>query len=130
MNIVCVETFLTVTRTRTILQAANLLYVSQSTVSGRLKQLESELGVTLIERKKGMRGIELTEKGKLFVPLAERWVQLNKETSYFSRDDDERLLPLKPPEERLLPKLLDERDVLDERVVLDEREVFDERMGV
>lgn len=54
MNITCVETFLTVIRTRTISQAANILYVSQSTVSGRLKQLEEELGVTLIERKKGL----------------------------------------------------------------------------
>lgn len=111
MNIVCVETFLTVIRTRTISQAANILYVSQSTVSGRLKQLEDELGVTLIERQKGQRGIELTEKGKLFVPLAERWVQLEKETAYFSNDANESLLTIASSDSiisHIFPKLLHE----------------------
>ena len=111
MNITCVETFLTVIRTRTISQAANILYVSQSTVSGRLKQLEEELGVTLIERKKGLRGIELTEKGRLFVPLAERWVQLGKETAYFSRDASQSLLTIAASDSiisHIFPKLLQE----------------------
>lgn len=94
MNIVCIETFLTIARTRTISQAANILYVSQSTVSGRLQQLEDELGVILIERKKGMRGVDLTDKGKGFIPLAERWMKLSKETNYFSQDTSDIFLTI------------------------------------
>lgn len=92
MNFVCAETFLTVIHTHTISQAANELYVSQSTVSGRIKQLEEELGVTLIERKKGLRGVELTEKGKQFTLLAERYVQLEKEIGYFQHEENEQHL--------------------------------------
>lgn len=94
MNIINIQTFLTVIQTRTISQAAGLLYVSQSTVSSRLQQLENEMGVVLIERKKGMRGVELTEKGKNFIPLAERWMLLSKETDYFTHDEAETLLTI------------------------------------
>ena len=94
MNITNIRTFLTVIQTKTISQAASLLYVSQSTVSSRLQQLEDEMGVVLIERKKGMRGVELTEKGKNFIPLAERWMLLSKETDYYSHNESEVLLTI------------------------------------
>ena len=98
MNIAFIETFLTVARTRTITEAANNLYLSQSTVSGRLQQLEDELGVILIERKKGSRGVELTDKGKAFISLAERWMMLSKEINYFSQHTSEIFLSIACPD--------------------------------
>ena len=49
-------TFLTIVSTNSVSRAAEQLYVSQSSVSKRLQQLETELGVSLIVRKKGTRG--------------------------------------------------------------------------
>jgi DNA-binding transcriptional LysR family regulator len=79
MTITCVETFLAIVSTRSISNAAKLLFLSQSTVSLHLKALEEELGFMLIERQKGLRYIELTPKGKEFVSIAERFVQLDKD---------------------------------------------------
>lgn len=46
-------------------QAANVLGVSQSSVSTRIRALEMELGILLFER--NTRGVRLTEAGRLFV---------------------------------------------------------------
>ncbi len=89
MNPLFIETFLAVVRAQKISEAARLLFVSQSTVSERLTQLEEELGVTLIERKRGFRNISLTEKGEQFILLAERYVELEKEIDYFTLDKNE-----------------------------------------
>ncbi len=51
-------------------QAADELYISQPSLSRSIASLESELGVTLFE-KKG-RGIELTKAGKLFLEHADK----------------------------------------------------------
>ncbi|MBP2100395.1 LysR family transcriptional regulator [Enterococcus rivorum] len=53
--------FLTVVREKTISQAAEVLHLSQPTLSKQLKELEEELGVTLFIR--GNRFITLTEDG-------------------------------------------------------------------
>ena len=50
--------FLTIVSTNSVSKAAEQLYISQSSVSKRLQQLETEIGVPLITRKKGTRGIE------------------------------------------------------------------------
>ncbi|TFJ45207.1 LysR family transcriptional regulator [Carnobacterium divergens] len=57
--------FLTVAREKTISQAAQVLHLSQPTLSKQLKELEEELGVTLFER--GNRFITLTEDGVYLV---------------------------------------------------------------
>ena len=88
MNPELINTFLKVTYCRNITQAANQLYVSQSTVSSRLRQLEEELGVVLIERSKGIRSIELTNKGRMFLPIAERYAQLNQEINQFNLQEE------------------------------------------
>ncbi len=67
-----IEAFLAIVRTRSLSQAAESLYLSQATISHRLKTLESELGSTLIERHKGERTISLTPFGEDFVTLVER----------------------------------------------------------
>ncbi len=80
MNISDIETFLMLVRTRNITKTAESLYVSQPTVSHRLKLLENELGVVLLSRRKGYKKVELTAKGEEFVPIAERWLALMNET--------------------------------------------------
>lgn len=85
MNSANIKTFLCVARCRSISGAAQQLYITQPAVSARLQQLEQELGVTLIERRKGIRSITLTAQGNAFLPLAERWMSLHAETESFSR---------------------------------------------
>ncbi|MBP3869645.1 MAG: LysR family transcriptional regulator [Faecalicoccus sp.] len=75
-----IETFLTIITCKTISAAAQSLYVSQSTVSTRIQQLEDELGVPLIIRQKGHRTIELTSYGRAFIPTASQWASLWKDT--------------------------------------------------
>ncbi len=85
MNTANIKTFLCVARCGSISGAAEQLYISQPAVSARLRQLEQELGVALIERQKGIRTIHLTAQGTAFLPLAERWMSLHAETESFSR---------------------------------------------
>lgn len=75
-----VETFLAAVSCGTISAAAETLFVSQSTVSSRIQQLEQELGIPLLIRKKGHRTIELTSYGKEFIPIASQWASLWKDT--------------------------------------------------
>ena len=80
MTIELIEGFLAIIERRTISGAAQALYVSQSTMSGRLAQLEAEVGAKLFERRKGQRAVELTQAGEDFVPIAERWMSLLRDT--------------------------------------------------
>jgi len=86
MNISNIQTFLSVANHQSLSVAASMLYLSQPTVSARLQQLEEELGVTLIVRKKGVRTVELTPQGTAFIPLAERWMALEAETAGFAKE--------------------------------------------
>lgn len=54
-------------------EAAQALYISQSTLSQQIKQLEDELGIPLFNRI-GKR-IHLTEAGNLFLPYAQQTLQ-------------------------------------------------------
>ena len=80
MNYYDIETFLMIVKTKSITKTAEKLFLSQPTISHRLKSLETELNMHLITRKKGYKTVELTAKGEEFVPLAERWISLWKET--------------------------------------------------
>lgn len=75
-----VETFIAVVNTGSITSAARLLYITQSTVSTRIQQLEEELGMQLFLRQRGKRHVELTPHGQAFVPMAERWSALWNDT--------------------------------------------------
>ncbi len=80
MDLFAVETFLAVLRTGSISRAAEELHLAQSSISHRLKKLEQNLGLTLIERGKGLKEIRLTPAGEEFVALAEKWSALQRET--------------------------------------------------
>ncbi len=63
------RTFLAVQRTRHFAQAAEQLYLTPSAVSFRIRQLETELGVSLFHRRRS--NIQLTAAGERLVAHAE-----------------------------------------------------------
>jgi DNA-binding transcriptional LysR family regulator len=65
-------TFLGVYHTGSFQKAADHLYLPQSTVSNRIKQLERELNKMLFIRSKA--GIQLTDEGQTFLPFAQNAV--------------------------------------------------------
>lgn len=75
-----IEAFLAIVRTGSISGAAKALYVTQPALSRRIDALEQELGYGLMVRRKGQRNIELTVQGRAFIPLAEKWREMWKET--------------------------------------------------
>ena len=66
--------FLMVAREENITKAANLLHITQPTLSRQLIQLEEELGVTLFQRSK--HRIILTEDGMLLRRRAKEIISL------------------------------------------------------
>jgi DNA-binding transcriptional LysR family regulator len=80
MNIDDIQAFLAVVSNQSLTKAAEILHLSQSSVSHRLKNLEQELDLVLIERGKGLKTISLTPAGEDFIPVAEKWIQLLLET--------------------------------------------------
>lgn len=90
MNLSEIETFLMIVKTKNITKTAENLFLSQPTVSHRLKSLENELEVKLITRKKGYKQIELTAQGEEFIPIAERWVSIWQEMQRL-KDSQEKL---------------------------------------
>lgn len=101
MNITDLNIFLTIVQTKNISNAANVLFMSPTTISLRLKALEEELGFSLIIRKKGVKSIQLTEKGKSFLPFAKEFLEIwnnalllrdNPDTHRFSISSNSSLL--------------------------------------
>lgn len=69
MNLAEIETFLTIVNTKSITRTADLLFLSQPTVSHRLTSLENELGFPLVIRQKGHKQVELTAKEQILSSL-------------------------------------------------------------
>lgn len=67
------RTFVTVVETGSFSSAARALSISQPAVTMQIQSLESELGVTLLERR--FRRVELTEAGRVLLPVAERVIR-------------------------------------------------------
>lgn len=84
MNYDLVETFAILAKTMNVTKTAEKLFLSQSTVSYRLKALEEELGVTLVERDRGFKHIKLTDYGKHFLSVATEWQNINDKIENFS----------------------------------------------
>jgi LysR family transcriptional regulator, transcriptional activator of the cysJI operon len=70
MDLRRLEIFLAVVRERSFTRAAAKLHVSQSAVSQQVAALESELGTTLIDRRR--RRIDVTPSGAVMVDWADR----------------------------------------------------------
>lgn len=83
MNIVTLQTFLTIVETGSLVRASEKLNVTQSTVTARLRGLEEVLGQTLLNRHKS--GATLTPAGTKLLRYAEvmtgLWRQARQETS-------------------------------------------------
>ncbi|HEM8292519.1 MULTISPECIES: HTH-type transcriptional regulator HdfR [Providencia] len=81
------RTFLEVSKTRHFGRAAESLYLTQSAVSFRIRQLETQLGTSLFTRHRN--NIRLTAAGERLVPYAESlmntWLQAKKEISHASQ---------------------------------------------
>ena len=80
MDSLGIKAFLAVVRHGSLTEAANSLFLSQSTLSNRLAELEREVGMTLIDRGRGLRSLVLTECGKEFLLVAKRWEDLLQDT--------------------------------------------------
>lgn len=109
MNILNIKTFLNIVRYQSISGAAQAMYTSQPTISSRLSQLEEELGFQLVKRSKGQRTIELTARGQSFIPLAEHWLELDKQTMQFCQEGDREWLTLTAPgsiQEHVVPQIV------------------------
>ncbi len=74
MDLVLLQSLLAVEEAGTITAAAERIHVSQSALSRRLQQLESDLGAELFVR--GRHGVELTEVGRQAVEHGRRIVAL------------------------------------------------------
>ena len=76
MDTELLKTFMEVSRTRHFGRAAENLYLTQSAVSFRIRQLEGLLGVELFSRQRN--NIQLTAAGEKLMPLAETSVRLEQ----------------------------------------------------
>lgn len=79
-----IETFFAVLDHGTMTAAADALFITQPSLSARLRALEEEVGAPLFHRGKGQRRITLTDAGQHFLPLARRWQNLLAETQTFA----------------------------------------------
>ncbi len=77
MNIEDVKTFLVVAESDSFPQAAERLYVSPSTVSRRIKSLETELGTELVAQSR--KAVLLTGEGKALLASARTLVQAHED---------------------------------------------------
>lgn len=88
VDIVLLRTFLEVARTRHFGRTADLLFITQSAVSARIKLLESTLGVDLFTRRR--HDIQLTAAGRRLQPHAETivrsWALARAEIAIDARD--------------------------------------------
>lgn len=76
MTILEIECFLSICEHKTVSRAAEALYITQPSLSSRLKTLERELGGELFVRRKGSREMMLTVAGKEFYALALQYEEL------------------------------------------------------
>ena len=80
MDIRILRYFLAVVREESISGAAEFLHITQPTLSRQLMDLEEELGVKLLNRRKRNQRITLTEEGMLLRKRAEEIVALTDKT--------------------------------------------------
>ena len=84
MELRVLKYFLTVADEGNITRAADILHVTQPTLSRQLMELEDELGTALLIR--GKRSVTLTDEGFLFKQQAEMIVELSDELEHIFKD--------------------------------------------
>ena len=89
MEIRVLRYFLTVVREESITKAAEVLHITQPTLSRQLSQMEEEIGVRLFDR--GARRIRLTNEGILLRRRAEEILQLVDKTEKELIEQDEQV---------------------------------------
>ncbi len=89
MELRVLEYYLMVAREENITKAAELLHITQPTLSRQLAQMEQELGVSLIKR--GKHNIALTEEGMILKRRAQEMLELANKTKQELCHDGENL---------------------------------------
>lgn len=69
--------FLAIAETGGITAASDSLFISQSTVSYRVKKLEKELSVSLFQRGRGLRFVALIPADERLLDYARWWIDLS-----------------------------------------------------
>ena len=87
-----IETFFAILDNGTMTAAADALFITQPSLSARLRTLEDEVGAPLFHRGKGQRRITLTDAGQHFLSLARRWQNLLSETQAFAAGEKREFL--------------------------------------
>lgn len=77
MKLESLKEFCVLAETRSYWKASEMLFVSQSTLSRHIKELESDLGVTLFAR--STRNVKLTRFGLILLPYAKKMLQVETE---------------------------------------------------
>lgn len=85
MNMNYLNEFLVLAQTNNYQEAAELLFISQSSLSKHIMVLEKELGVLLFDR--STRNVKLSNYGQIFLPYADKIIQLQQE--YISEINNE-----------------------------------------
>lgn len=80
MDIKVLRNFVTVVEEQGITAAAELMRISQPALSRQIKDLEEEMGATLLVRGNRSRGLELTDEGRVLYRRAQEIVELADRT--------------------------------------------------
>ena len=104
-----IESFLAVCRYQTVTQAAQRLYITQPSLSARLKTLEKELGGPLFHRRRGNRAMSLTPAGKRFYELALQYEAVTEQMLRVCRNSPDviRVSAINSVSTYFLPKVYD-----------------------
>ncbi|GFI61267.1 HTH-type transcriptional regulator CynR [Clostridiales bacterium] len=128
-----IDAFLAVCKYNSISRAAEKLFISQSSLSTKIKTLEKEINCRLIVRDRGLRTVELTDEGRKFLELAVKYQEIVREMMAIGEKKKTRILrvsslnstgtylfaPVYDRFMRLMPDtLLDGQDMLGETVYI------------
>ncbi|WP_047396306.1 LysR family transcriptional regulator [Cetobacterium sp. ZOR0034] len=91
MELRILKYFLAITRERSIIKAAETLYITQPTLSRQIIELENQLGTKLLVRGNKNRKITLTEDGIRFRKRAEEIVELAERTEIEFKNQNEEI---------------------------------------
>lgn len=83
---------LTVSEFRNISRAASALYMSQSSMSKRIQDIEKYLGYEIFIRRPGQKSLEITKKGAELFPILSQIDRLNKEARNIRDSDEKKVL--------------------------------------